>query len=259
MANETDTTTGAGDNASQTDMETITLNNRQITVSKEAAAILKDAESNLMSGYQAKLAKEREQTKQLLDEDTAWYSTHPLESWPSYDPKVHGGKGFTGDESQLNAMKNPVTASATNINPAVSFGDDMRQKQLERKIEDLEKTVVSLQESDMKRSSNQVAKERDDLLRKYPFADSEAVTETLRLFYVVNQRHPSTFEVETIIKKKNDYVALKVANAQQGMIPKQTATPSMRGTSPLTPKEKLPALDDVDGWVKLAHDDLAVR
>lgn len=257
MADETDTTSGASENVSQTEMETITLNNRQITVPKEAAAILKEAESNLMSGYQSVLAKEREKVDKDLADDTDWYSTHDQQDWKKYDPKVHGGKGFTGDESQLTARKTETAPATNGTKPTVSFGDDMRQKQLERKIEDLEKTVDYLQTSDMKRGSDQVVKDRDTLLLKYPYADSEAVTESLRLFWVNNQRHPSAFEVEAIVKKKNDFVAVKVANAQQGMIPKKTATPSVRGTSPLPKKDKLPSLDDYDGWAKLAREDMA--
>ena len=258
MADETDATTGASGDASQTEMETITLNNRTITVPKAAAAILKEAESNLMSGYQSVLAKEREKTKQMLAEDTEWYSTHSQEVWAKYDPKVHGGKGFTGDESQLTARKTETAPVTNGTKPNVSFGDDMRVRQLERELEETKKNVEYLQQSDMERGQQQVVKDRDDLLRRYPYADTDAVNESLRLFYGNNQRHPLLFEIEAIVKKRNDFVAVKVANARQGMIPKQTATPPVRGTSPLPRKDKLPALEDVDGWVKLAKEDMVV-
>ena len=259
MADETNTTTGADGDASQTGMETITLNNRTITVPKAAVGILKDAESNLMSGYQAILAKEREKIDNDLAEDTKWYSTHPQPSWVSYDPKVHGGKGFTGDVSQLTTKRSePVTTPETNDKPTVSFGEDMRVRQLERELGETKKAIEELQMSDIKRGAEQVKKDRDDLMRKYPYADPESVTHSLRNFWTDNQRHPQLNEIESIVKRNNDFVAVKVANAKQEMIPKQTATPSVSGTSPLSVKAKLPKLDDFEGWQKLAREDLVV-
>ena len=255
---EDTTTTGVGGNVNQTEMETITLNNRTITVPKDAVPILKDAESNLMQGYQDKLTNERENIKKALDEDTTWYSTHPESAWPNYDPKVHGGKGFTGDESLLTAKKNePVTASIVNNKPSISFGDDMRLKQLERELEEQKRTIEYLQSSDMKRGADQVKQERDDLLRRYPYADMETVNESLENFWIKNQRHPLKNEIETIVKKKNDFVAVRVATAKQEMIPKLTATPSVSGTSPLSKKDKLPPLEDIGSWTKLAREDMA--
>jgi len=254
MAGETDITTGASGNASQTEMETITLNNRIITVPKEAAAILKDTESNLMRGYQEKLSNEREEMNRKLNEDTNWYNTHDQSLWGNYDPVVGGGKGFKGDESQLTVKKEIPTA---NSKSNALFRDDIRVKQLERELEETKKAIKELQISDIKRGAEQVKKDRDDLLRKYPYADYDSVTEGLRNFWTDNLRHPSTQEIETIVKKKNDFVAVKVANAKQEMIPKKTAAPSVRGTSPLPKKDKLPALEDIDGWIKLAHEDMA--
>jgi len=259
MADETETTTGADGDASQTEMETITLNNRQITVPKSAAQILKEAESSLMSGYQAKLQKEREETKQRLDEDTTWYSTHTQDVWPLYDPKVQGGKGFTGDESQLTAKKEqPVTTPTVNEKTTpVSFGDEMRVKQLEREHEELKKKVENIEVSDFKKGQEQVKQERDALLIKYPFADTTAVNDALGVFFRDNGRHPLKSEIEKCVKRSNDFIAIKVANAQQGMVPKQTAMPSASSTSPLTKRDKLPPLDDVAAWAKMAREDLA--
>ena len=258
MPDETDPTTGASGDASQTEMETITLNNRQITVPKSAASILKEEESSLMRGYQDKLTNERESIKKTLDEDTAWYSTHPESVWANYDPKVHGGKGYTGDESLLIIKKNEPATPVTNGKPNVSFGDDTRLKQLERELEEQKKIIEELQKSDIKRGADLVKKDRDSLLKKYPYADYETVTESLENFWIKNQRHPLESEIETIVKKKNDFVAVRVAAGKQEMITKQTATPSVSGTSPLSKKDKLPRLDDTDAWVKIAREDLAV-
>ena len=257
MPDETTPTTGESGDAIQTEMETITLNNRQITVPKSASQILKDAESNMTRGFQEKLTGEREKIDKDLAEDTTWYSTHDQSLWASYDPKIHGGKGFTGDESLVTTKKEPATP-ITSGKPNVSFGDDARLNQLERELAEQKKTIEFLQTSEVKRGELQVIQDRDILTKKYSFADIESVNESLRNFWIVNQRHPLTNEIEAIMKKKNDFVALKVATAKQEMIPKQTATPSVSGTSPLTKKDKLPKLDDLEAWQKLAREDMSV-
>ncbi len=194
--------------------------------------------------------------KELMDEDVEFYRTHDQSVWNNYDPKRYGGKGFTGDESQLTAKKEPVTTPITNNKPAVSFGDEMRVKQLEREHEELKRKVENIEVSDFQKGAEQVKQTRDSLLIKYPYADVEAVNAQLGVFFRDNGRHPTGKEVENFVKRSNDFVAVQVANAKQGMIPKTTAMPSARGTSPLTPKKDLPALDDVDGWVKLAKEDM---
>ncbi len=258
MLDETTTMTGENGDAIQTEMETITLNNRTITVPKSAVEILKDAESNMTRGFQDKLTKEREKIDQDRAEDVEFYRTHDQSIWNSYDPKIYGGKGFTGDESLLTTKKNEPVITPTNGKPNISFGEDARLKQLEREFAEQKKTIEYLQKSEMNRCETQVKQDRDNLLTKYPYTDIISVNESLRNFWVNNQRHPLKTEIESIMKRNNDFVAVKVATAKQEMIPKQTATPSASGTSPLSKKDKLPKFEDVDGWVKLAHEDMTV-
>jgi len=246
-------TTDVGNEASKPELETITINNRQVTVPKDVANVVKEMEHDLKSGYDKILDKERaELTKKenairdSLNEDLSWYSAHPKEAWGKYDSKVLGGHGFTGSEEDLKATPQQATVSAPQNN--TSFSDSTKVSTLEREIEELKKKMTTSEEVNFKRGEGDVVEARDTLLRKYPNADIDSVNDGLRNYFLTKGEHPNKIEVEKIIRKRHDTVSQIIQKSKE---PPKAPIPPVRESTPIKKLEKVPRIDDIDGVVKM--------
>jgi hypothetical protein len=234
---------------SAVDVVTIKVDGQEVEVPQSAVAILEKKEHDLTSRNERALREGRETTAQLLAEDTQWFNTHPTELWAQYQPKVNGGKGFTGDPTML--TEKPVETQKT----AVPAADNSEVKALK---EDLQRTKDTLDAvvANMGRTGEQKAIEtRDKLIRQYPNADSDAVTDGMRNFFAANNRHPVESEIETIVKARHNFVTAKIESAKTPP-PTTLVVPVVGGgTPPSLSQTKTPRLDDLEGWKNLAHAD----
>ncbi len=248
-------TDGVVNNDSKPELETVTINNRTVTVPKDVAVVMKDMEHDLKSGYDKILSKEREELtrKEMtihgsLQEDLSWYSQHPKEAWNKYDSKVLGGKGYLGTEEDLRATKKQETVAPQNN---TSFSDSTKVNKLEREIEELKQKMTAKEEGDFKRGEVDVVESRDTFLRKYPNADVDSVNDALRNYFLTKGEHPNKKQVEDIVKKRHDTVSKLIETKKE---PPKTTIPPVRESSPFKKLDKPVRIDDIDGIVKLMQE-----
>ncbi len=234
---------------SEVDVVTIKVDGQEVEVPQSVAAILEKKEHDLASRNERALREGRENLSNQLAEDTQWFNTHPVELWEYYQPKVNGGKGFIGDPTML--TEKPVETPKPTT-PAV---DDSEVRSLK---EDLKRTQETLDAvvANMGRTGEQKAIEsRDKFLRQFTNADPDAVTDGMRNFFAANNRHPVDSEIEAIVKRSHNHVTTKI-EAVKTPTPAPVIVPEVGGgTPPSLSKTKVPRLDDIEGFMRLAHED----
>ena len=244
---------------SRPEMVEITLDSHTVTVSKEAADILKKKEHDLTSRNERILMEEREKISQEkakvqddLQDDLEWYASHPdKEDWLLYKAKSVGGDGsFTGQTLRTQSMTQGTKAP---------FESDPQIDKITKEIEVLKRSMADNAELTEQRARQEVVTTRNELLPKCFYVKDELATSLLIAFYHTNGRHPTKTEATNLIMKEEhrlagiiDKKAEAMANAKLKPI---SAMPESGGLPPLPEGVELPDFDDRDGWARLAHDD----
>jgi len=239
---------GVAETGSQPTIETtrIVLNGEEVEVQNVPEVIdkLKAAEHNLKSGYDRKLATERqaiEQKKQevenkerWLQEDLEWLSTHTPDEFDAYLPKVHYGEegGYTGKQSQ--ARTRTVEKS--------TFEEDPKVKALEAQLAELKGEITKAKQYDDESGKNAVISTLEVATKEYGMADVEAVRAKLEQYYYAHgNRHAPANVVRDLVKQSHDHVAKFVPKTQQpqtGVFDKpRSATPAAGGVPPAAEKK----------------------
>ena len=236
---EGNTTEGAT-TVSQPEMVTITLNNREVEVPKDAAEVLKQQEHDLKSGYDAILQNERaaiqaEQEKHdaLFAEDLEFYNTYPQTEWEFYSPKVDGGNGYMPSEV-------PATQTDTTQSTPV-FNNDPKVSSLENKIKELEKKLEGVSEGVVRSGAEQVKIVRDELITKYPGAGLVIadINNQLGEYYDTHgNTHAPPVEIERIVKAQHSRVEKYAAGRMKGntVLTDKTTLPPVGGAAPSASK-----------------------
>jgi len=237
------------------EMVTITLDNREVTVPKDAVEVLKQKEHDIQSGYDKKLAEERarireeaEKNAQALEEDLQWYRTHAdrPELWDYYEAKVMGGDGeahipenIVPDHLAKDTPKNANTVSNT------AFGANSKVASLEKELKTIRENIARMQEKENEKSMQDVIIAKESLKSKYPQAfDTPAkqamVNRLLEQRYYKLGRHPTKVEVEEEIQM----FAKTISNASAKDTGK-TSLPHATGSPPsLKPEKAIPLRED---------------
>ncbi len=227
---------------------TVRFNNEVIPVSQlENKA--REMEASLQRGFQDKIAKERQAMHTALDEDTLWYAQHDQSLWRYYEPKVNGGKGFTGDPKMLDTQ----TKTQNQEQPQVNVNLDNTE------IVNLKREIESLKSSMAGQEISKVAEIRDSIIGRYAYADLKAVNARMQEYYIANGRHPSKHDIETIISESDMHVrkfiqAINKPTNNQAAKPAATGIPPIGGKAPdAKSNEKLPRLDSPDFLTKVVY------
>lgn len=243
----------------------VTINNRAVPIS-QAESVIGEMEHNLKSGYDRKLADERAALVAALDEDTTFYRDHAdrPDLWESYEPKVGGGRGFTGDAAQLTVAPTKPTQGLQSVQPAqqAAFGDQTKMAKLERDLATVRETLNSVVGYNNEVAKNAVIKTVGICQSKYPAADTEGVKAQLQVYYNRNnQRHATPEIVEDFMRQSNERMSKKFNIATpSNPTPNEpsSATPIVKsGVLPTTPSPKIPNMfNDMEGFKKYVGDHL---
>jgi len=207
-------------------------------------------EHSIKSGYDRKLADERAALANALDEDTTFYRDHAdrPDLWAHYEPKVGGGKGFTGDATLL-ATKPTVTPTAQ---PAQStaFGDQTKLSKVERELASVKERLEAFTAYNDEAARQAVIKTLDILSPKYSAADLDGVKAQLQIEYNKHGRHASPDEVEVFVRKSHERMSKKFNLAEPHPGTPTSAVPAVKGgKTPSAPSATVPNMfEDPDGF-----------
>ena len=222
---------------------TIIINNREVKIS-DAPEALKQMEHDIKSGFDKKLADERDAINDKLEYDINWYSTHDKKFWGNYNPTVDGGNGYRGDAGMLTEITPnggyDTVEPASQIKPN-AFQSDPKMKALENKLSKLESIIANLQETNYRKGINEVITIRKGLEKKYPNADIISVNALLDSYFDVNKVHPSAAVIEKIMKERSQFV-LDCHNRMtlvKPVEPQKTTTTPAGGGIPQAPKKPM--------------------
>jgi len=227
-------------------VQTIVIDNREIPIT-EAPKVLKDLESSLRGDYTRKAqenARERDQNKLALKADIDWFNTHDQRLWNLYSPTVEGGAGYMGTEAQLRE----IVDNEPDVEPVRktknAFETDPEIKTLRDRLAGLEAKQAKIEEGTFATERDRVLSQKTSFLTKYPNASDRAVLKELGLFFMEKQRHPTSQEIEGVVKAHHDDVTKIIARNQKGKegtgLPTgaTTTTPAVSGKAPESGKEK---------------------
>jgi hypothetical protein len=233
---------------------TIVINNQEVPISK-AEQTLKEMEHNLKSGYdknyqkqladvQAKAQEDVEKMQTALQEDIAFYRTHPNpEEWDAYEPKVYGGRGFTGNPS---ANKSTVSTNNNANNPV--FNEAAKIPVLEQQLKELRDQLSGIttnaQESERIAAINTL----NTMKKKYRYADPEMIKHSMERDFIQTGKHPTAAAIEDYFKKSDAHVR-RYMNAGTSTTSSSAGTPSLpkvRDNNPAPSKNKVYPLDSED-------------
>ena len=243
------------------------VDGKQVPIS-QAQDALKLKEAQMQSGFQKilnderlKIKQEQEKMQTALNEDTAWYQSHPPETWGMYEAKVNGGKGFIGDPKMLDNVniKHPANTYSVNANPETTvFSDSTKVKSLEQQVKDMQNTLATMKLKSDEQGKQNVVDTLTSLKGKYPNADIEAVGIELTNYNLTHGEHPSAGYVESVLSKSNKKILEIINKSKSGEPNTGTSKPNIPnvkgGSAPDTkPNIKIPKLGSPD-FVKYASE-----
>ena len=240
----------------QTAEPTVVINGEEVPVS-QAADKYKEMETSLHGDYTQKTQDVAAREKTVNDRDVRfnadldWYNTHSAEEVGNYDPtcmqKADGsyGKGETEGAVQ------PVTPATNPTNPSPkAFAEDPEVRVLKDRINTLEGRVQDSGVRDVKEATV-------GLLKQYPNANQKNVLNALDVFWNTNQVHPTTAQIEAIVKEQHNFVQSKIQAANKPVpgegAPTEvtTAMPDAGGGTPVaTAPETFNLEDNPEGFLK---------
>jgi len=228
----------------------IVVDNREVPI-EEAPEVLKNMESSLRSDYTKKMQevkKEKEETGTKLKTDIDWFSSHDRRIWHLYMPTVEGGTGYVGTEKQLTQFDNENSSEDDLYSEPKqhkrAFEIDPEIKSLRSKIAELEVKQMRIEEETFNAGTDRVIETKSTIIRKYPNASEKLVVDKLGSFFDVNHRHPTSSEIEGIIKNIHEEVTKILTRQSKGteMTGKpektSTTTPDITGETVKTEKSK---------------------
>lgn len=226
-------------------MPMITVDGRSVPLD-QASQVLLEKERSIQSGYDKKLADERANTARCLEADKIWYASHDVSLWGLYEATVDGGAGFTGRPEDLEATSVEQQQS-TNDN---AFVKDPEIAALRAELAEIKRDTQGVKQGVNNAEITRVATKRDELLGRYPNADTELVN--LKLERVFNQTgtHATNATIETILKESHQAIGRRIAAATSGTEQRgkpeggTTATPAASASAPAEKAKKVVSLED---------------
>ena len=252
----------AGTGNGQPELVDVVINNQTITTTKAHGDILKSMWTGIQTGANQKFEdakKEREEAKRTADfmaEDAAWFNAHDPSLYGQYELKSQGGRGFIGDESQVNPAM-----SGDNYNPDAEAKHTAEIAALNAKVDELSGIVKTGQQanSDSALEGAVIAREelaKDAGINLGSVAD-KMVTKQMENFYYTNNRHPRKHEISPMVDSVKELMGMgkSVTPPPAAITPATTpATPPASGNSPPPAAPKELDLSGPDGFQNLKND-----
>ncbi len=240
----------------------VEIDGQMVKAPKAAVEILKKKEHDLASRNEqilrderAKFATEKTEFQEKFRKDTQAYNEllmKGVKDLSKYDPLTLDGSGkYLGEipdgtnDDDVNPMQHRTPASPAFANNELTT--------LRGEIRGLKDTLVNREKAEAQEA---IAFMDTTQQKRFPLADPDAVLGDMKVYHDQYGRPPSESKIVEFLKRRHDRIATKLpADRNPKGESVETLPDTRRAKTPeRTPVEKLPPLNDLEGWKQQAHD-----